>query len=94
MVYPVSGFMLRAMISPLQSKRYLVLPALLIELRKENNLLQSDLAEKLKKPQSYVSKYERGERRLDLAEFIEICNALNLDPKDVFSNFLEKSSST
>lgn len=88
MGYPVSGFMLGAMISPLQNKRYLSLPRLLIELRKQHGLLQSDLAEKVKKPQSYVSKYERGERRLDLIEFIEICNAMDLDPKEIFSNFL------
>lgn len=82
--------MLRGMISPLQNKRYLSLPKLLIELRKERGLLQSDLAEKIKKPQSYVSKYERGERRLDLIEFIELCNAMNLDPKEIFSSFLDK----
>ena len=37
------------------------------------------LAAKLKRPQSYVSKYEHGERRLDLIEFLEIAEALDID---------------
>jgi transcriptional regulator with XRE-family HTH domain len=37
------------------------------------------LAERLKRPQSFVSKYENGERRLDLVEFLEIAKSLNID---------------
>lgn len=36
--------------------------------RKEAGFTQIDVAQKLKKPQSYVSKIERGERRVDVAE--------------------------
>ena len=36
-----------------------------------------ELAEKLQRPQSYVSKYESGERRLDLIEISEICKECN-----------------
>ena len=37
------------------------------------------IAFKLKKPQSFISKYEAAERRLDIIEFVEVCSALNCD---------------
>ncbi len=40
----------------------------LIKARQESDLTQVDVAQKLKKPQSFVSKVERGERRLDVVE--------------------------
>lgn len=43
-------------------------------------LTQQTLAEQLRKPQSYVSKVERSERRLDVAEFIAYARALGQDP--------------
>lgn len=45
-------------------------------IRKESGLSQQELADKLKRPQSFVSKYERGERKLDFIETVEICEAL------------------
>jgi len=51
----------------------------LISARKEAGMKQSKLANHLKKPQSFVSKYERRERRLDVVEFITICHFLNVD---------------
>ena len=52
----------------------------LIETRIAKDLTQVDLANKLKRPQSFVSKYERGERRLDVVEFFEVARALGIDP--------------
>lgn len=52
---------------------------LLIEARKRAHLTQVELAQRLAKPQSYVSKFERGERRLDLIEFLDIADALDID---------------
>lgn len=52
----------------------------LIEARKAKDLTQVELANKLKRPQSFVSKYERGERRLDVVEFFEVARALGIDP--------------
>ncbi|GAA0709854.1 hypothetical protein GCM10009105_10640 [Dokdonella soli] len=48
--------------------------------RKEADITQHELARRLKKPQSFVSKYERCERRLDVPEYIRIVRALGLDP--------------
>ncbi len=51
---------------------------LLRKLRTEKGLRQTDLAEKLGEPQSYVSKYESGEQRLDLLELKSLCEALGV----------------
>ncbi len=51
---------------------------LLVAARKAAELSQADLAKKLKRPQSFVSKYERGERRLDVIEFEQVADALGI----------------
>ena len=53
---------------------------LLIAARKEARMSQADLAAKLGRPQSFVSKYERGERRLDVIEFLAVVEALGIHP--------------
>ena len=52
------------------------LQALLRQLRLDAELRQVDLAEQLGQPQSYVSKYESGERRLDFLEVRQVCRVL------------------
>ena len=52
--------------------------ALLRTARQEAGMRQVDLADRLRQPQSYVSKYESGERRLDLLELRQVCNALGI----------------
>ncbi|HKZ01171.1 MAG TPA: helix-turn-helix transcriptional regulator [Pyrinomonadaceae bacterium] len=52
------------------------LRAVLRQMRVEAGLKQSDLARKLNQSQSFVSKYESGERRLDLLELRDICAAV------------------
>lgn len=59
--------------------RYRLFLQLLIQARREKNVTQVQLAQMLKKPQSYVSKYESGERRLDVVEFLDIADRLELD---------------
>ena len=53
---------------------------LMISARKTAGLTQHDLARRLKKPQSFVAKYEGGERRLDVVEFLAITKAIGTDP--------------
>jgi len=50
-----------------------------VQARKDAGLTQQELAMRLGRPQSFVSKTERGERRLDVIEFLEVAQALNLD---------------
>lgn len=59
---------------------YKFLLACLIEARLDAGLRQIDIAERLSKPQSYVSKYEQGERRIDVLEFIAFTKAISIDP--------------
>ena len=63
---------------------------LLIDLRVRNGLSQSVLASRIGKPQSFVSKYETGERRLDILEFITICNALESNPLEIMQRLINK----
>jgi len=51
---------------------------LLKSARLEAGLTQEQLAERLSVPQSFVSKYESGERKLDLIELRNICRALGI----------------
>lgn len=56
---------------------------LLVEAREAADLTQTALAKKLGRTQSLVSNYERGQRRLDLPEFILVCRALGVDPHEL-----------
>ena len=60
--------------------RYKALIARLTEARKTHGLSQSALASRLGKHQQFVSRYETGERRLDVIEFLDIAKALGLEP--------------
>jgi transcriptional regulator with XRE-family HTH domain len=53
---------------------------ILVEARRDAGLTQVALAKKLGRPQSFVSKFERGERRLDVTEFLDVARALGIDP--------------
>jgi transcriptional regulator with XRE-family HTH domain len=55
-----------------------ILLSLLRAIRVEAGLRQEDMAKALDVPQSYVSKYESGERRLDLLELRAVCTATGL----------------
>lgn len=65
------------------SARYQKLLDVLLEERTRQGLLQKDLGKKMGKPQSFVSKVERGERRIDPAELIDMCIALGINPADI-----------
>jgi transcriptional regulator with XRE-family HTH domain len=62
--------------------------ALMIATRKEAGLTQHALARRLKRPQSFVAKYEGGERRLDVIEFVAIVRAIGGDPVRLLRDFV------
>lgn len=59
-------------------------------LRTKASLNQTDLARLLGKPQSFVSRYEASERRLDLVELREVCNALGITLQAFVAEFEDK----
>ena len=68
------------------TERYERFRMLLVQAREVAGLTQVALAEKLSRPQSFVSKYEQGERRLDVVEFLEIAQAIGLDPCELLQD--------
>jgi len=73
------------------TSQHLLLLDTLTRSRISAGLTQAELAKALGTPQSYVSKYELGVRRLDVIEFIAICRALSLDPAGVVEHLAEAS---
>lgn len=59
-------------------------------MRKAAEITQVELAERLGKPQSFVSKVERGERRLDVIEFCQFADALGRDPAELLARFTKE----
>lgn len=62
------------------SHEYDIFRRCLIAARKEAQLTQESLAKSLQKPQSFVAKYENGERRLDVVEFLIVTHIIGVDP--------------
>ena len=79
---------------PPYSAPYLRLQQLLVEARHKRGLKQSEVAERLQASQSFVSKYERGERRLDVIELLQICGILSLDARDTLQQIGLKPNSS
>ena len=62
------------------SPEYEHLRTMLRDARKKKEITQAEIAERLGKPQSYVAKYEIGERRLDLIELFAVLEILGIKP--------------
>ncbi len=67
------------------SERHELLCELLTNARLEANLTQQTVADRLGQPQSYIAKIEGGERRLDVIEFIELCEQIETDPQRILA---------
>lgn len=60
---------------------------MLVDAREVAGLTQIEVAERMNKPQSFVSKYERGERRLDFTEFMELAEILSMDVREFIKQY-------
>lgn len=71
------------------SREYSLFIARLREAREQKGLTQAEVAERLEQTQSFISKVERGERRLDLVETRAFCLAIGVD----FVRFVQRLES-
>ena len=63
---------------------------LLTAARRRADLNQQEVADLLGKPQSFVAKYENGDRRLDVIEFVAIAGVLKCDPVKLLGQLIRK----
>ena len=74
----------------IHTERHKRLCELLKTRRKAAGLTQTVVAERLGKPPSYVAKYEGGDRRLDVLEFLDVAAAIGFDPRRLIRSLLQK----
>jgi transcriptional regulator with XRE-family HTH domain len=65
---------------------------LMVNARKDAGLTQHQLAKRLRKPQSFIAKYEGGERRIDVVEFLTITAAMGADPVKILRALRARSA--
>lgn len=70
--------------------RHLV--AVLVEARQASGLTQAELAARVGKDQSFVSIIERGQRRVDVLEFVALAEAMEADPGQLFERMTSRLS--
>jgi transcriptional regulator with XRE-family HTH domain len=64
--------------------------AALVDVRAKAGITQRELARRLGRAHSYVSRIELGDRRLDVPEFIQWCEVLSADPVDLMRRILRR----
>lgn len=67
-----------------------VVVEVLVAARKAAGLRQQDLAELVGKPQSFVSRIEGGQRRVDVLEFYALARAMKAEPAELFSSISKR----
>jgi transcriptional regulator with XRE-family HTH domain len=81
----------RGISKSLRSNEHAIFRALMIETRKKAGLTQEQLAKRLRRPQSFVAKYEGGERRIDVVEFLAVVRAMRADPLAVLRALIQRT---
>jgi len=70
------------------SKEHRVLRSALKRERKAAGIRQIELATKTNRSQAYISKFENGDLRLDVIDFVRICEAIGCDPHEVLKEII------
>jgi len=63
-------------------------------IRQDKGIRQVELAEKLGVPQSFISKYESGDRRLDILELRQVCKAVGITLQELIRKLEESLNET
>lgn len=64
------------------SPRHKALVAFIKKQRKDAKLTQAQVAKRIRRYQSFVATFERGQKRIDAVELVEIAEAIGFDPKE------------
>lgn len=72
-------------------QKHKIVGSILASARKTHDLTQVEMAQRLGKPQSFVSAYEQGQRRIDVLELCEIAKAMGEDANDLFASICSES---
>lgn len=78
----------------LRTPRHQLLLSLLAEARRARGMTQAEVAIALGKPQSFVAKYENGERRIDIIELVDIAAVLDISSTTVLAQIEAARDST
>ncbi len=70
-------------VKTIYNERYQRLITALIKIRKGHSLTQQQVADGLSKPQSYIAKIEKFERKLDVLEFVDLCEVIGANRVEV-----------
>lgn len=79
------------MTKSVHTRNYRLFLELLIEARKDAGVTQEQLARRLNRPQSFVSKCENGERRVDVIELIQILQSIGVEPIGFIKRIVKSS---
>ena len=75
-----------------QQREYVEVGGALAGARERAGLTQQQVAKLLRKPQSFVSSYERGQRRIDILEFLRIADVLGGDPLKLMQEIMNRGT--
>jgi transcriptional regulator with XRE-family HTH domain len=76
-------------VDTIATKRHKRLVEILVAARKRAGVRQAELARRVGKTQTFVARFEAGQRRIDTIEFLALCEIIGLDPLKVVRKLLK-----
>jgi len=76
-------------VESIATKRHQQLIEILIDARKQKGIRQAELARRVGKTQTFVARFEAGQRRIDAIELLALCEIIGIDPVKVVRKVLK-----